>query len=62
MRVTQADSTLWERLKNAWEEDGQPGYVVLGNTTYQVIRLSDTIEFERMDNQAMYSSLSIGGR
>lgn len=59
-RITQASSPEeWQRLKNQWESERKPGWVVqrAGAISYQVIQTSDgELAFDPVDNRGYYES------
>jgi hypothetical protein len=51
----------WERLRTQWESERRPGYVAVGNSTYQVFTPEgeSTPKFQPM-GENLYESLSTG--
>lgn len=58
-RISQeSEPERWKALMRQWQAEHQPGYLVTGNTTYRVLRLSTGIVFEPMHAESLYESTS----
>lgn len=57
----QSDYAVWKSLKDSWEAERRPGYVVAGSTHYSVVVLDDVVKFRPLTNENMYNDVSLGG-
>ncbi len=56
----ESDKALWDILVANWNSDHKPGFVMRGQTTYQVFILNDVPKFKQMIDKEMYNDVSMG--